>query len=132
MAAGYSIRIAVSAALLGLAACAPAAGTSGAADGPAPEATVVRVANNGWADVTVYLLDGGMRRRLGMVTGLSSQTFRLPPAAVSSARPLQLLASPVGGSSSFVSTPWRVSPGQAIAMRVNQSLSMSTVSVFDR
>lgn len=132
MVAGHSIRIAVSTMLLGLAACAGAAENVGPAAGPAPEQIVVRVANNGWQDVTVYVVDGTMRRRLGTVSGMSSGSFRMRSTAHSSSRPLQLLADPVGGRTPFVSQPWRASPGQGVDMRVDARLALSTVSVFDR
>ncbi|HEX8392798.1 MAG TPA: hypothetical protein VF665_10620 [Longimicrobium sp.] len=132
MVAGHSIRIAVSTMLLGLAACAPAAENGGPAEGPAPEQIVVRVANNGWQDVTVYVVDGTMRRRLGTVSGMSTGSFSMRSTLLSSSRPLQLVADPVGGLTPFVSQPLRASPGQAVAMRVDARLALSTVSVFDR
>lgn len=96
---------------------------------PAPPATV-SVANNGFADVTVYVLQSGMRWRLGTVTGLSRQRFSL---RLSNDRgELYLLADPVGGARGYLSPAVYVQPGAAVDLRLHATLSMSTVSVWDR
>ncbi|HEU0078346.1 MAG TPA: hypothetical protein VFQ76_11890, partial [Longimicrobiaceae bacterium] len=64
---------------------------------PAPPA-VLRVANNNFADVTIYVVQSGMRVRLGTVSGLSEQQFKLSRTFAAYATDLYLLADPVGGS----------------------------------
>jgi hypothetical protein len=92
--------------------------------------TTVNVANNGFADVTVYVLQSGMRWRLGTVTGLSHQRFSL---RLSHDRAdLYLLADPIGGARSYLSPAMNVQPGAAVDLRLHATLSMSSVSVWER
>lgn len=95
----------------------------------APPPTTVHVANNNFADITVYVVQSGMRWRLGTVTGLSQQAFRLPRLSYD-AGDLHLLADPVGGARGYLSPPVRVHPGEAVDLRLHATLSMSSVSVF--
>ncbi|MBW3572067.1 MAG: hypothetical protein KY467_13280, partial [Gemmatimonadetes bacterium] len=71
--------------------------------GKAAPTTVVDVANNGFADVTVYVVQSGMRWRLGTVTGLSEQRFTLRPSTHGGN--VHLLADPIGGSPGYLSPP---------------------------
>ncbi|HYR07739.1 MAG TPA: hypothetical protein VEQ60_08215 [Longimicrobium sp.] len=89
---------------------------------------VVHVANNGFADVTVYVLQSGMRWRLGTVTGLSRQRF--PLRLSHDVGDMYLLADPVGGSRGYLSPAVRVHPGEAVDLRLHATLSMSSVSVW--
>jgi hypothetical protein len=114
--------------VLGAAACASAEG-KGSLGKPATRSAVVQVANNGFSDVTVYVLQSGMRRRLGTVTGLSQQRFVLPRIG-NNAGDVFLLADPVGGSRGYVSPAVRVRPGDAVDLRLHATLSMSSVSVW--
>jgi hypothetical protein len=113
---------------LGAAACASGEGKATLGK-PASRSAVVQVANNGFADVTVYVVQSGMRRRLGTVTGLSQQRFMLPRMA-NEAGDVFLLADPVGGSRAYLSPGVRVRPGDAVDLRLHATLSMSSVSVW--
>jgi hypothetical protein len=94
-------------------------------------AAMVRVANNNFADITVYVVQSGMRWRLGTVTGLSRQAFRMPRVAYD-AGDLYLLADPIGGSRGYLSPPVRVHAGEAVDLQLHATLSMSSVSVWGR
>jgi hypothetical protein len=98
------------------------------ADGPAPSATV-HVANNNFADITIYVVQSGMRWRLGTVTGLSRQAFTMPRLSYD-AGDLYLLADPIGGARSYLSPAVRVHAGEAVDLRLHATLSMSSVSVW--
>lgn len=114
---------------LGAAACASGEGTPSPEKAPGRTA-VVEVANNGFADVTVYVVQSGMRRRLGTVTGLSRQRFLLPRPPHQAAD-MYLLADPVGGARGYLSPAVRVRPGDAVDLRLHSTLSMSSVSVWE-
>ena len=96
---------------------------------PQPPA-VVRVANNNFADVTVYVVQSGMRLRLGTVTGLSEEQFTLPRRFATYAMELYLLADPVGGSRCYLSPAVRVRGGEEVDLRLHAILSMSSASVW--
>ncbi len=96
---------------------------------PQPPA-VLRVANDNFADVTIYVVQSGMRLRLGTVSGLSEQQFKLPRTVAAYAMDLYLLADPVGGSRVYMSPAVRVRAGEEVDLRLHPTLSMSSVSVW--
>ncbi|HEV3050089.1 MAG TPA: hypothetical protein VGX50_07265 [Longimicrobium sp.] len=108
-----------------------AGGRSKPSLGKEPPRATVHVANNNFADITVYVVQSGMRWRLGTVSGLSRQQFRMPRLSYD-AGDLHLLADPVGGARSYLSPPVRVHAGEAVDLRLHATLSMSSVSVFSR
>jgi hypothetical protein len=93
--------------------------------------TTARITNNGWLDVNVYALRGGSRQRLGMVTGQNTQVFRLPRNFVD-ARGVRLFIDPIGSPQGYQTELISVGPGQQIELVVQQRISMSHYSVFDR
>lgn len=117
---------------LGTAACASARGPEKPRLGKEPVVprAVVHVSNNNFADVTVYVVQSGMRLRLGTVTGLSEQRFRLPRRFAVDAGDLVLVADPIGGFQAYRSPAVRVQAGGKVDLRVHPTLSMSTVSVW--
>ena len=127
------------AAVLTLGACASSGGGAGAVpariDGPRgveASAPTIKVDNRNWADVVVYAMRGGSRVRLGMVTSMSTQTFRVPRSLLTGSDNLRLLVDPIGSSQGYVSEAILVRPGQQIAFNVQNHLSMSSVAVWDR
>lgn len=96
---------------------------------PQPPA-VVRVANNNFSDVTIYVVQSGMRLRLGTVTGLSEEQFTLPRRFATYTMEMHLLADPVGGSRAYMSPAVRVRGGEEVDLRLHAILSMSSVSVW--
>ena len=116
--------------LLSAVACA----RSGQAGDPSPsmqDITTAKITNNGWLDVNVYVSRGGSRQRLGMVAGQNAQVFRLPRALVD-ARGVHLFIDPIGSPHGYQTDLISVSPGQEIDLVVQQRISMSHYSVFDR
>ena len=115
--------------LLALASGGCAGGRSKPSLGKEPPRATVHVANNNFADVTVYVVQSGMRWRLGTVSGLSRQQFRMPRLSYD-AGDLHLLADPVGGARSYLSPPVRVHAGEAVDLRLHATLNMSSVSAW--
>lgn len=125
----------LSAAVLG-GACAPAA--SGGAGSLAPgmyaglsEAPpTVRVTNHNWSNMNVYAVRGSTRFRLGMVTTMATQVFRLPPALASGAGGVRLLADAIGGNEQFLTPAVQVSRGEEVKLEIHNQLQISSVSVW--
>lgn len=116
--------------LLAAVACARA-GQAGDRSPSVQAITTARITNNGWLDVNVYASHGGSRQRLGMVTGQNTQVFRLP-RNILDARGVQLFIDPIGSPHGYQTELISVAPGQEIALVVQQRISMSHYSVFDR
>ncbi len=81
--------------------------------------TVLRVENNGFLDLDVFVLrDVGDRLRLGFVNGNSTADLRIPRALVVGTGSLRFIAAPVGGRGAGVSEQITVSPGDTVVMTI--------------
>lgn len=83
-----------------------------------PEATTVRVENQGFTDMDIFVLSSGQRIRLGLATGNSTTTFTIPAYLVGGLTPLRFLADPVGGSRTPVSDEITVKPGDQVVLTI--------------
>src|SRR5688500_4518844 len=112
--------IITAAAALSFAACAPSGGLDGSGPHPrkGPEATTVQVQNNNWSDMVVYLVQGSSRTRLGMVTSMGSETFRIPRSALGATGQVRLFADPIGSRVGYMTDPLNVRAGQRVALEV--------------
>ena len=113
--------------LLTATACARTTGE--AATEPQPRAQLI-VDNQNWFDVTVYAVRGGVRARVGFVTGLSRARFAMPVALGPASLDVAFVAHAIG-SGEFIglgSVP--VDPGQIIRLRLASDLRHSAVSVY--
>lgn len=112
-----------------LAACAPAtenARTPRAATG----GTTLMVKNDNWNDVTVYLLRGTTRMRIGSVVAMGRAEFRLPAAYVVGVSDVTLQATPVGSNDSYISPSIMIFPGSQLALTVSSALRLSNFAVY--
>jgi hypothetical protein len=78
--------------------------------------TTLRVENQGFLDMTIYVLVGSQRVRLGIATGNSNTTLRIPSQYVFGATSLRFLADPIGGNRTPVSESITVSPGDEVVL----------------
>jgi len=100
--------------------------------GPAIEQEDVSVVvhNQSFPDVVMYIVPSGDPRRIGMVTGSSSTTFKVPYRQISTGM-LQLLARPIAGRS-YLLPAVSVSPGDEVDVTINNVPSQSIVTVAPR
>ena len=81
--------------------------------------TQVRVVNQGYADMDIFVLSSGTGRiRLGTVTGNSTATFTLPSYLVGHATQVRFLADPIGSSRAPVSDQITVEPGDTVELQI--------------
>lgn len=80
--------------------------------------TMVEVDNQSLADMTVYILRGSQRVRLGIASGLRTTTLTIPQGIVFGATALRFLADPIGGRVTPVSEEITVSEGQTVVLRI--------------
>ena len=107
------VTIAVMAGSMLLAAC-------GSARRSAPvERTTVEVDNRGFEDMTVYVVDGSQRLRLGAAPGLRRTVLTIPAHAVGPARDLQFLADPLGSSRTAISQRLYVRQGERVQLVIS-------------
>ncbi len=78
--------------------------------------TTVRVDNRSYLDMTIYLLVGSQRIRLGLAGGNKQTVLDIPQQYVFGIASLQFLADPIGGSRTPVSDTIAVSPGDQVQL----------------
>jgi hypothetical protein len=82
----------------------------------------VRVENNDFPDVDVYLVtEGNMRVRLGTANGHTVTTLIVPKSYVPMASELRFITRPIGGGSSSMTDPMMVSPGEEVVLTILSS-----------
>ncbi len=90
----------------------------------------VRVTNHNWSNMTVYAVRGSTRLRLGMVTSMATQVFKLPSALANGAGGVRLLADAIGGNEQFLTPVVQVSRGEEVKLDIHNQLQISSVSVW--
>jgi len=128
-----SIRTAAMAAIaigtLSVSACATTEGIAQYEDELANRTSTVRVSNNNWSEVTIYLVRPGMRARLGSVSSMSTADLRIPRALMTPGSNIQLVARPLASNRGYVSQNIHIMPGQRINLRVENSINLSSYSI---
>lgn len=85
----------------------------------------IDVANDHWSAITVFVVRGSERRRLGDVNGSATLRFYLP-ARLFDGPSVRLRVEPGDLSMPYDSEPLIVSPGQRIVFQVGQDVAASS------
>ena len=99
-----------------VAACGPRSRSSRPAT--AVEPAYVRITNQSWLDMNVYVWRSSQRIRLGTVGANQTQRFRLPQNIIFGAAPLRFSADPIGSSRVAQSFEIVVSPGDEVTLTI--------------
>jgi hypothetical protein len=91
---------------------------------------VLRVLNNHYLDVTVYLLRGAERVRVGIVPGNARQDFVLPGRLLGLGGQISLLGTVSTSNAVVRSNPVLVRRGEFVEWRLESVLRNSTVTVY--
>ena len=102
--------------LLSLPAC--SSGRQSRPGAVAEERTTVQVDNRSFTDMTVYIVNGGQRVRLGLAVGKTMTTLTIPARLLGSSRELQFLADPVGSDRTAVSDRLYVRAGDTVTLMI--------------
>lgn len=114
--------------LLALASC---AGKQKATTRALPtEPTSLRVENNNWLDVTIYVVHDGQRSRLGAATAAHTTDLSIAPTLLGQTGVIQLIADPIGSSKSVASPRVVVKPGTRLVWTLATDLSRSSLAVY--
>ncbi|HEY2376998.1 MAG TPA: hypothetical protein VGH98_13555 [Gemmatimonadaceae bacterium] len=83
----------------------------------APERTVLKVENQGFPDMNIFVVaETSNRVRLGMVTGTSNAYFTLPDYLIRSIKELRFQALPIATTRGPVSQSILVTPGDTVVL----------------
>ena len=80
--------------------------------------TTVRVDNQSFLDMNVYVWRGSQRLRIGFVNGHSAQTFEIPRSLIFGATTLRFQADPIGSNRAPISEEIVVSPGDEVVLQI--------------
>ena len=84
-----------------------------------PQKTTVTVDNQSFLDMTVYVIVGGQRIRLGQATGSSKSTFTIPAYLIGNGiQQLRFIADPIGGNRLPVSEEISVTAGDEVVLTI--------------
>lgn len=78
----------------------------------------VRVQNQAFNDMTIYVVAGSQEIRLGTATGNSTTTLRIPSTVVGIGRELSFRADPIGSSAVASSYSIFVDPGDEVTLTI--------------
>ena len=81
-------------------------------------AAILRVDNQGVLDMTVYVMRGAERVRLGIAGGLKTTDLPIPADMVFGASTLRFVGDPIGSNRNSVSDLITVSPGDTVTWTV--------------
>jgi hypothetical protein len=124
---GIHQTLVAAAAALGIAACAPA--TEQAGVGAYESQTTLHVDNGNWAEMTIYVMRGVARTRIGSVRGMSTADFRITDTMVNGLGEVRIIADPVGSERTYVSDVIHVVPGARVDLKLQSHLPISYFSV---
>jgi hypothetical protein len=102
-------------------ACTPSRAPDEVSPTAADTTATVEVDNRGFPDMTVYLLDGGRRVRLGEANGNAVTKLTIPSYLLRGGLPLRFLCDPIGSSREPVSDEIMVNPGDDVVLVVPAS-----------
>jgi hypothetical protein len=79
--------------------------------------TTLRVENQAFHDMNIYVVHHSQRIRLGTANGASVSVFNIP-IRLMGVEQLQFVADPIGGSALPISDSILVTPGEVITLRI--------------
>lgn len=83
--------------------------------------TRLRVENQAFLDMTVYVYRSSQRIRLGVANGNSTTRFTIPANLIFGATPLRFQADPIGSNRTSVSQEITVTPGDEVTLTIPPS-----------
>ncbi len=92
--------------------------------------TSLRVENNNWLDVTIYVVHDGQRSRVGAATAARTTDLSIPPTMLGQLGAIQLIADPVGSSQAIASPTVVVKAGMRLVWTLATDLSRSSLAVY--
>jgi hypothetical protein len=80
--------------------------------------TRLRVENQAFLDMTIYVYRSSQRIRLGTATGNSVTRLTIPANLIFGATPLRFQADPIGGNRAPISSEITVAPGDEVILTI--------------
>jgi hypothetical protein len=92
-------------------------------DSAAPErhTATVEVENRAFPDMTVYVIEGVQRQRLGVAPGNTTTALTIPERLIGRGAPLRFYCDPIGGRGLPVTEQISVEPGDTVQLTIPPS-----------
>jgi len=90
------------------------------------------VRNDHWLDITIYAIRGGSRYRLGMVSGLKTDTLPLQNTILAGSGTLRFLLEPIGSTRTHLTESIPIGANQSIELNIRNPLDLTTFTVSHR
>lgn len=105
--------------LVGVGACHRNGMANNGAAARANSVTTLRVINQRFLDMVVYVLpQNGVRLRLGNATGNSSTVLTIPSSVIFGVSQIRFVADPIGGAGASLSQSILVTPGDQVTLTI--------------
>ncbi len=91
------------------------------------DAVAIRVVNNNWSDMRVYVVVGGRRVRLGTVSGLATEVLKLRRTIVGPSSAVQFEAVAIGHRTTSHAQEFVVFEGDALEYRIENAIGLSYI-----
>lgn len=127
MRALHAILIPATVALLGVTAC-RSMGASSPQEQPSSDSAILRVTNDNFSDIEVFIVRSGLATRIGRVSAGSTQRFTLTPTLLGPSD-VTFIATPTNGSGRGSSGSLVVLPGRTVDFRINALIGQSSATV---
>jgi hypothetical protein len=83
--------------------------------------TRLRVENQAFLDMTIYVYRSSQRIRLGVANGNATTRFTIPANLIFGATPLRFQADPIGSNRTSISQEITVTPGDEVTLTIPPS-----------
>lgn len=80
--------------------------------------TILKVDNQSFSDMRIYVRQGGQRIRVGTAIGKQTSTFKIPKSIVPGYTTLRVEAVPIGANGRAISEEISVVPGDDLMLRI--------------
>ncbi|HEU4584701.1 MAG TPA: hypothetical protein VFR95_03080 [Gemmatimonadaceae bacterium] len=92
--------------------------------------TSLRIENQNWLDVNIYVVHDGQRSRLGSATAAHTTQLEIPPTLLGQLGAIRLIADPVGSPQAITSQAVVVKPGTRLVWTLGTDLNRSSLAVY--
>jgi hypothetical protein len=104
-------------------------GAAAAASNTSGGALTLRVVNHNWLDVTVFVLQGTHRDRLGVATATATTEFHVPLRQLAAGGEYRLYGDPVGSRETVRSETLHAQDGDVVTWTIEDDFKRSSVEV---
>lgn len=82
------------------------------------ERTVLKIDNQSFNDMKIYVIQGGQRIRVGTANGKNTAAFKLPKSVISGFTTIRIEAVPIGANGHSISEEITITPGDELELRI--------------